>query len=138
MPELANAQVVGSRMIPEIETGTKTEESDRQSVIAVACGFRTHDAFSLSPISIPVTITVMTRTELDPSSKVHDQVVEEIADHLSRWHRFGEEMTSALTSDRFFAGELRMDGGSGRTYSSATQTWNETISFTVRGSEKFT
>lgn len=72
MPELANAQVVGSRMIPEIETDTKTEESDRQSVIAVACGFRTHDAFSLSPISIPVTITVMTRTELDPSSKVHD------------------------------------------------------------------
>ena len=137
MPELANAQVVGSRMIPEIETDTKTEQADKQSVVAVACGFRQHDAFSLSPVSIPVTITIMTRTELDPSSKVHDEVVEEVANHLSRWHRFGKEMTTALTSDRFFAGELRMDGGTGRTYSSATQTWTESISFTVRGSEKF-
>lgn len=72
MPELQNVQVVGSRTIPELETDAKSEDSDKQSVIAVACGFRTHDAFSLSPVSIPVTITIMTRTELDPSSKIHD------------------------------------------------------------------
>ena len=105
--------------------------------MAVACGFRQNDAFSLSPISMPMSITIMTRSELDPTSEYHDTVVESIADLLSRWHKYGDEMTDALTTEKFLAGELRMDGGTNRVYDTTNSTWSETLTFTIRGSEKF-
>ena len=87
---------------------------------------------------MPMSITVMTRSELDPTSEYHDHVVESIADLLSRWHKYGEEMSTALTTEKFLAGELRMDGGTNRTYDTTNSTWSETITFSIRGSEKFT
>ena len=86
---------------------------------------------------MPVSITIMSRTELDPTSEKHDKVVETIADLLSRWHKYGEAMSEVFTSDKFLAGELRMDGGSNRTYDTTTSTWSETINFSIRGAEKF-
>ena len=64
-------------------------------------------------------------------------MVEVVADLLSRWHKFGEEMSEVMTSEKFFAGELRMDGGGYRTYDSTTGTWTETLTFSIRGAEKF-
>lgn len=87
---------------------------------------------------MPMSIAVMTRAELDPTSELHDHVVERIADLLSRWHKYGDEMTDALTSEKFLAGELRMDGGTNRVYDTTNSTWSETLTFTIRGSEKFT
>ena len=84
-----------------------------------------------------MSIAVMTRAELDPTSELHDHVVERIADLLSRWHKYGDEMTDALTSEKFLAGELRMDGGTNRVYDTTNSTWSETLTFTIRGSEKF-
>ena len=87
---------------------------------------------------MPVSISMMTRTELDPTMEAHDKLVEAVVNLLSRWHKYGDEMSAALTTDKFLAGELRMDGGTSRTYDSMTGTWNETLTFTIRGSEKFT
>lgn len=87
---------------------------------------------------MPMSIAVMTRAELDPTSELHDHVVERIADLLSRWHKYGDEMTDALTSEKFLAGELRMDGGTNRVYDTTNSTWSETLTFSIRGSEKFT
>lgn len=84
-----------------------------------------------------MTISILTRTELDPTSSKHDAIVEAIADLLSRWHKYGDEMSTALTSEKFLAGELRMDGGTARVFDSTNATWQETISFSIRGSEKF-
>ena len=136
MPELSASQVVGSREVAAAGD-TKSEEVTKATIVAVACGFRQNDAFSLTPITMSMSITVMTRTELDPTSEGHDTVIEAIADLLSRWHKDGNAMSEALTSDKFLAGELRMDGGTARTYDSMTQTWSETISFSIRGAEKF-
>ena len=79
----------------------------------------------------------MTRSELDPTSEYHDSVVERIVTLLSRWHKYGQEMSDALTTEQFLAGELRMDGGTNRTYDTMNSTWSETLTFTIRGSEKF-
>ena len=136
MPDLSAAQIVGSRTIAAAGQ-TKSEDSTAPTIVAVACGFRQNDAFSLSPISMPMSITIMTRSELDPTSEYHDTVVESIADLLSRWHKYGEEMSEALTTEKFLAGELRMDGGTNRVYDTTNSTWSETLTFTIRGSEKF-
>lgn len=136
MGELSCAQIVGSRTVaPQGET--KEEEDTAKTVVAVACGFRQNDAFSLSPITMPLTISILTRVELDTTSEEHDRIVEAIADLLSRWHKYGEEMSQALTTDKFFAGELRMDGGTARIFDPTNATWSESISFSIRGSEKF-
>lgn len=84
-----------------------------------------------------ISVTVMTRVELDSTSETHDKVVEAIADKLSYWHKFGNEMSNVFMNDKFFAGELRMDGGTARTYDSTNRVWSETLSFSIRGSEKF-
>ena len=136
MSDLSAAQIVGSRTIAAAGQ-TKSEDSTAPTVVAVACGFRQNDAFSLSPISMPMSITIMTRSELDPTSEYHDTVVESIAALLSRWHKYGDEMTDALTTEKFLAGELRMDGGTNRVYDTTNSTWSETLTFTIRGSEKF-
>lgn len=41
-----------------------------------------------------------------------------------------------LSSDKFLAGELRMDGGSARMLDQNTKTWQDTIQFSIRGAEK--
>ena len=46
-------------------------------------------------------------------------------------------MTNELSSEKFFAGELRMDGGTGRIVDKTNRLWTETIQFSIRGSEKF-
>ena len=119
MSDLSAAQIVGSRTIAA-SGHTKSEDSTAPTIVAVACGFRQNDAFSLTPITMSMSITVMTRTELDPTSEGHDTVIEAIADLLSRWHKDGNAMSEALTSEKFLAGELRMDGGTARTYDSMT------------------
>lgn len=119
MPELSASHVVGSREVAEAGE-TKTEDDSHATVVAVACGFRQNDAFSLSPITMSMSIAVMTRTELDPTSEGHSRVIEAVADLLSQWHKDGNAMTEALSNRKFFAGELRMDGGTARTYDTQT------------------
>lgn len=115
LPELSASQVVGSREVAA-EGETKTEDDTNATIVAVACGFRQNDAFSLTPITMPISITILTRVELDPTSAGHNDVVDAIVELISRWHNNGNAMTEALSNEKFFAGELRMDGGTARIY----------------------
>ena len=126
---MKDVQIVTSR------SGVKVEKNYR-TYIAVACGFRQNDAFSLTPITLSAALTVVTRIEQDSTSEKHDLVVEAVADLLSHWHRNGHEMEQMLSSDKFLAGELRMDGGSARMLDQNTKTWQDTIQFSIRGAEK--
>lgn len=127
-----DVQFVSSR-----DVVTKTEEKNKSTIVAIAAGFRTNDSFSLSPITVPVSISITTRVELDPLSEKHDEIVEQIVDVLSRWHVFGDEMERVFTNNKFFAGELRLDGGTPRTFDNTNNIWTETISLAIRGAEKF-
>ena len=127
--------VTCSRGVPE--EGTKGEQGGFTSIVGIAAGFRQHDAFSLSPISVQFSVTVGTRAESDPDGSIHEALVERIAGLLSDWHRHGEAMTEALSTPAFFAGELRMDGGTGRSYDRERMLWLDSMQFTVRGSEVF-
>ena len=128
LPELSCSQIVCSR------SGSKNE-TQSPATIAVACGFRQNDAFSLTPITVNSTIAVVTRTETDLESETHDLAVETIANKLSYWHKYGVPMAEALSNECFLAGELRMDGGSARTFDSMTNTWRDTLNFSIRGAE---
>lgn len=129
--ELGNdVQLVGSRR------ETKVEDADKKTIVAVASGFRNHDAFSLSLINVPVAISVATRVEGDAQSQEHNEVVEKIVDILVDWHKYGEAMSDALTNEKFLAGELRMDGGTTQTFDREMMIWTDTININIRGSEK--
>lgn len=134
---LEDAEVVGSRQPSDVGTVKGERDVAARSVVAVSVGFRTHDAFSLTPISVSATVAVTTRAEMDATGECHEAVLEKIADRLSLWHKDADMMTDALSFDRFFAGELRMDGGSGRQYDPNRSTWVETVTFTIRGAERF-
>lgn len=82
-------------------------------------------------------LVVITRTETDVQSDTHNEVVEAIADKISYWHKYGNELSSIFSNEKFLAGELRMDGGSARSFDSMTNTWRDTFNFSIRGAEKF-
>ena len=126
-----DVQLVGSRL------QTKIEDADKKTIIAVASGFRTHDAFSLSLVNVPVVISIATRVEGDAQSQEHNATVEKIVDILVGWHKEGEAMEEALSNEKFLAGELRMDGGTTQTYDREHMCWTDTININIRGAEKF-
>ena len=130
--ELGNdVQLVGSRL------QTKVEDADKKTIVAVASAFRNHDAFSLSLVNVPVAISVATRVEGDAQSQEHNVAVEKIVDMLVNWHKHGDIMESALSNEKFLAGELRMDGGTTQTYDREHMCWTDTININIRGAEKF-
>ena len=126
-----DVQLVGSRL------ETKIEDADKKTIIAVASGFRTHDAFSLSLVNVPVAISIATRVEGDAQSQEHNATVEKIVDILVDWHKHGDIMESALSNEKFLAGELRMDGGTTQTFDRDRMIWTDAININIRGSEKF-
>ena len=126
-----DVQLVGSRL------QTKIEDADKKTIVAIASGFRNHDAFSLSLINVPVAISVATRVEGDAQSQEHNATVEKIVDILVGWHKDGEAMEEALSNRKFLAGELRMEGGTTQTYDREHMCWTDAININIRGAEKF-
>ena len=126
-----DVQLVGSRL------QTKVEDADKKTIVAVASAFRNHDAFSLSLINVPVVISVATRVEGDAQSQDHNVAVEKIVDMLVNWHKHGDIMESALSNEKFLAGELRMDGGTTQTFDREHMCWTDSININIRGAEKF-
>lgn len=127
-----DVQILLSRSVSK-----KIENTDKSTIISIASNFRQNDAFSLSPITINVSIAILTRIENDPEGEKHSMIVDRISRTISRWHKFGNEMSAIFSTDDFFAGELRMDGGTPRTMDSITHTWSESIQISFRGSERF-
>ena len=132
---LSAYQTATSRSVPE--DGALKDEEDKTGVIAIAAGFRSNDAFSLPMITVPVTFQICTRLEADPTGKVHENAVEQIANLLSYWHKYPTQMQAHLEGTKYSAGELTMNGGSGRTCDKTNKIWSEDITFSIRGSEKF-
>lgn len=137
MQELSACQIVGSRQIAATDTQTIADDVSADTVIAIHTGYRQHDAFSLSPITVPITIAMSTRIEKDKSGRRHESVFEAVSDQLSYWHKFSDDFTSDFTLPGVFCGEIRMTGGSGRSFDQTDDVWTDTIQFSIRGSEKY-
>lgn len=129
MPELSSCQIVGSRL--------GHEETGATSVVAIAAGMRSHDAFSLPMITMPVTVSIVTRAELDSSAEQHEKAVEAVVGKLETWHKDGAAMSEALDSDAFSAGELKLDGGPSLVFDKDGAVFQDSIGFSIRGTERF-
>lgn len=134
MSALADAEIIASRS-PAAAGYVKGEaDTAAKQIVAVGFGLRQHDNFSLPTVNIEGGITVSTRAEMCPTGVEHEEAVEAIAEKLTAWHYDGSAFSTAFSiSGRFFAAELRMDGGTGKVYDAQHAAWTETISFTVRG-----
>ena len=88
-------------------------------------------------MNVPVAISIATRVEGDAQSQEHNATVEKIVDILVDWHKHGDIMESALSNEKFLAGELRMDGGTTQTYDREHMCWTDAININIRGAEKF-
>jgi len=131
---LAGADIIASRS-PAAAGFVKGEtDADAKQVVAVALGLRQHDDFTLPTVNITGSVAVSTRAELCPTGAEHETAVEAVADLFSAWHQNGATFSTDISvDDRFFAAELRMDGGSGKAFDDQRSVWTESISFTIRG-----
>ena len=62
------------------------EKPEATSYISVVCGQRANDAFSLNMVAINVAFAVVTRTECDNASNLHNGIVEKLMNTLTTWH----------------------------------------------------
>lgn len=126
-----DVQFIGSRL------EDKTEAATEKSILAIATGFRTHDNFSLSPVTIPITFTLCTKVEVDETSENHNSILETLINKLSYWHKHGDEMTDDLSVEKCKCYELKIDGGTSQKYDKANHIWTDTINISIRGAEIF-
>lgn len=134
MPELADAEVIASRSAAAAGYVKGEADTAAKQIVAVGFGLRQHDDFTLPTVNIEGSISVSTRAEMCPTGAEHEEAVEAIAEKLTYWHYDGGVFSTAFSiANRFFAAELRMDGGTGKVYDAQHAAWTETISFTVRG-----
>lgn len=102
-------------------------------IIAVTIGLRANDAFSLPTADLSGSVAVSTRGEMNATGAAHDETMESVVDLLDGWHFDGQAFSQAVSVDRYFAAEIRLDGGNGKMYNQQTGCWEETFSFTIRG-----
>lgn len=79
---------------------------------------------------------MVSRLEDDTDGTNHGKNIEKILNLLSLWH-FKGELISCLDSQKFHAGELRLNGGSGTVFDSTNRVFSDTLSFVIRGAEIF-
>lgn len=134
MSALADAEIIASRS-PAAAGYVKGEaDTAAKQIVAVGFGLRQHDDFTLPTVNIEGSVSVSTRAEMCPTGVEHEEALEAIAEKLTAWHYDGGAFSSVFSiSGRFFAAELRMDGGTGKTYDAQRAAWTESVSFTVRG-----
>lgn len=134
MSALADAEIIASHSAAAAGYVKSEADTAAKQIVAVGFGLRQHDDFTLPTVNIEGSISISTRAEMCPTGIEHEEAVEAIAEKLSAWHYDGGVFSTTLSiSGRFFAAELRMDGGTGKVYDAQRAAWTESISFTVRG-----
>ena len=113
-----------------------TEDTDVDSVVVVATAMRSHDAFSLPMINVPVAISIVTRIERDKTREKHNALTEKIVNKLSYWHKFADEFGNTFTTNSFLAGEIYLQGGASQ-LDPNSRVWTTVVNCQIRGSERF-
>jgi hypothetical protein len=129
----SQVRVLGSRQVSAAGNVKGKLEMDDNAIIVVKTGFRSNDAYSLTPISISGTVVITTSLAHDATGNINDYLCERVANLMQRWHDTPAASTAALSSTNFSFGEFRLDGGSGKTYDDTPAAWVESFNFTVRG-----
>lgn len=134
--EGVKVEIIGARQ--PAASGYVKGERDHSAgvVISVNLGFRSHDNFSLPTINISGIVSVSTRVELNADGANHEAVMEKLATLFSDYHSEVEAFSEKFSSAEFYATELRLDGGTGKSYDSDNAAWSESFNFTIRGAIK--
>lgn len=126
--------VIGSRQVASAGYVKGETDAATPAVIGIAVGFRQNDAFTLSPISVACQVSIVTRVESDPTGGINDRLTEAVADLLQTWHDDAQGAADAFADiPRYHFGEIRLDGGTGKSYDDAKNVWTESVSFALRG-----
>lgn len=128
--------VIGARQVAASGYVKGKTEANTPAVVAVATGFRKNDAFSLSPISISVAVSISSRVETDPTGGIHEKIMESVANLLQTWHDDARGTEKVFDGLPFHFGEIRLDGGAGKSYDDSRDEWTESVSFAIRGAMK--
>lgn len=107
---------------------------DSTVIAVVSVGLRSHNEFSLPTVEVRGSVSVSTRAELDPTGEMHEEAVEGVIGIFDGWHFDAQGFSTAISTDEFFATELRLSGGSGKRYDEDKGAWIEDFEFTIIGS----
>lgn len=134
-------EIDGAYVLTSRETAVTGEVKDEfdvgaKTIIAVASGIREHTDFENPTADIPFSVAVSTRSEMDATGDAHEIAMNAVIGLLEDWHADGQAFSQAVSTDRYFAAALKIDGGGTKTFDETRSVWIETISFTIRGTIK--
>ena len=114
----------------------KDEESDgAPATLAVAVSPRSVETFGICVCSMNVALSLVVRTDLDPTGAALETYVAPIADLLTRWNRTMDCVNPCgmEVEGEFAPGGLQLTGGSGPEFDREMCIWAVVFNFTLRG-----
>ena len=114
----------------------KDEESDgAPATLAVAVSPRSVETFGIGVCSMDVALSLVIRTDLNPTGAALETYVARIADLLTRWNRTMDCVNPCgmEVEGEFAPGGLQLTGGSGPELDSDLCVWTVVFNFTLRG-----
>lgn len=132
--QIGELDLIGTRLSSATNV-VKGEDSGRPAVAVLQIAFRSNDAFSLPTANIPGSLTLSTLVEASKEDELHDSIFESLVSVFAEWHKNGEKFTNEVSTDDFYATELRLDGGGGKELDRSSRGYKlvETFNFTIRG-----
>ncbi len=114
----------------------KDEESDgAPATLVVAVSPRSVETFGIGVCSMDVALSLVVRTDLNPTGAALETYVAPIADLLTRWNRTMDCVNPCgmEVEGEFAPGGLQLTGGSGPELDRDLCIWTVVFNFTLRG-----
>ena len=114
----------------------KDEESDSApATLRVAVSPRSVETFGIGVCSMEVALSLVIRTDLNPTGAALETYVAPIADLLTRWNRTMDCVNPCgmEVEGEFAPGGLQLTGGSGPEYDRDLCIWTVVFNLTLRG-----
>lgn len=126
-------EIVGSWEPSDSNSFKGEHDASSIGVISLYIEPRSNDSFSLPTANFQGIISLDCRAEQCPTMAEVSEIYEKILDLLDGWHYDAGIFSHVLSSEKFFAAELKLDGGDKVTFDKGACVWNVTIRFTIRG-----
>lgn len=132
--QLVDCEVIGSWEPSDAGAVKGQHDNSAKAVVSIYVAPRSHDSFSLPTVNMSGAVSIVARAEMCPTMAEVSEVYEAVSSLLDGWHYDTQAFSEAISiEDKFFATEIRLDGGDNVSYDKTNEAWTVSISFTIRG-----
>lgn len=131
--QVTKCEIVGSWS--PVSVGQVKGEHDKaaKAIISIYVQPREHDSFSLPTVNINGSIALEARVEMCPTMSEVSEIYETVLGILDDWHYNPDKFSDDMSTDDFYATEIKLSGGDKVTFDRNSNSWIVLMNFSIRG-----